>query len=410
MRLYSVSVSVLVLPMSLLLLVLLVPSPVAGQQQALMDYLERRLQAIEDRISLWNDQTGRYAAELRDAKQQLIGKLEGLEKSKDTQRAELEALGGRVQRVEREMDFLETHKEAPLPCVELDDKLLEQQVTVAKETIKPRYAKLSGCTDVLDSIKGMKILKRFGSHDGVWARDMSGGTGSGRVYIFNGTSDDLIYQYPSLRDFSSSSGTALATPIRLSRQWSGAGHVVYKGHAYVLEEGAEHRLLKLRLPGGLLVDSSVLPLSNLIPPYGLTPHTLLDLSVDEEGLWCVYASSSGTGGDTHHLSLAKMDADTLAVTHTWTTPCPRDNAEAAFMACGTLYVVYNTRLPGRSRVQCVYDAADPSTAEDAIHTYFPRRQGAHSSLKYSVQEKMLYAWGQGYQILYKLNMRSKLDM
>ncbi|KAG5275327.1 hypothetical protein AALO_G00146180 [Alosa alosa] len=52
----------------------------AAQQQALMDYLERRLQAIEDRISLWHEQTTRYAAELREVKQQMVSQLEVLDK------------------------------------------------------------------------------------------------------------------------------------------------------------------------------------------------------------------------------------------------------------------------------------------------------------------------------------------
>ncbi|KAL2091197.1 hypothetical protein ACEWY4_013460 [Coilia grayii] len=392
---------VLLLVLPVLLLVLL--GLVGGQQQALMDYLERRLQAIEERISLWHEQTTRYASELREAKQALVLQLEGLEKSKEVQRGELDGLGTRVSRVEREMDFLETQKEAQ-PCVDVDEKLVEQQVTVAKEKTKLKYAKLSGCKDMLESVKGMKILKRFGDSEGVWGRDMS--LGAGRVYIFNGSSDDTLYQFPSLRDFTSSSGTTLGTPIRLPGQWRGMGHVVYRSHAYLLEEGAEPRLLKVSLPGGALADSSVLPLVELLPPYTLTPDTLLDLAVDEEGLWAIYATRT----DPRHVALAKMDADTLAVSHTWSTPCARENAEAAFVVCGTLYVVYNTRLPGRSRVQCVYDVGELLAADEAPLTYFPRRQGAHSSLKYSPHEKLLYAWGQGYQILYKLTMRSKLDI
>ena len=46
-------------------------------------------------------------------------------------------------RVEREMDYLETQKEAQ-PCVDVDDKLVEQQVIVAREKNKLKYAKLSG--------------------------------------------------------------------------------------------------------------------------------------------------------------------------------------------------------------------------------------------------------------------------
>ncbi|XP_041944529.1 olfactomedin-like protein 3A isoform X2 [Alosa sapidissima] len=375
----------------------------AAQQQALMDYLERRLQAIEDRISLWHEQTTRYAAELREVKQQMVSQLEVLDKRGEGLRSELDGLGSRVGRVEREMDYLDTQKETQ-PCVDVDERLVEQQVTVARERTKLKYAKLSGCKDVMASVKGMKVLKRLGGSAGMWTKDMTSGVGG--VYVFNGSSSDTLHQFSSVRDFTSSQGTALATPLKLPGQWSGTGHAVYQGHAYYMEDSAELRLLKVSLTDGALADSSVLPLPDLVPAYALTPDTYVDLAVDEEGLWAIYATRESQ----RHLSLAKMDAGTLAVMQLWTTPCPRENAEAAFVVCGALHVVYNSRLPGRSRVQCVYDVGDLQPADEAPLAYFPRRQGAHSSMKYSPHEKLLYAWDQGYQILYKLTMKNKLEV
>ncbi|KAB5536981.1 hypothetical protein PHYPO_G00113520 [Pangasianodon hypophthalmus] len=124
-------------------LVVLLGGVAAAQQQALMDYLERRLLAIEDRISLWHEQTSRYTSELRELKQQIVAQLEGLDKNKEALRSELDAVGVRVDRVEREMDYLGTQNGAQ-PCVDVDDKLVEQQVTVAKERNKSKYAKLTG--------------------------------------------------------------------------------------------------------------------------------------------------------------------------------------------------------------------------------------------------------------------------
>lgn len=66
-----------------------------------------------------------------------------MDKNKEALRSELDAVGTRVERVEREMDYLETQNGAQ-PCVEADDKLVEQQVTVAKEKNKSKYAKLTG--------------------------------------------------------------------------------------------------------------------------------------------------------------------------------------------------------------------------------------------------------------------------
>lgn len=374
-----------------------------AQHQALMDYLERRLLVIEDRIALWHEQTNRYATELREFKQQMVLQLENLDKDKETLRTNLDGVGTRVDRIEREMDYLETQNGAP-PCVDVDDKLVEQQVTVMKERNKAKYAKLSDCRDMISSIKAMKILKRVGGPKGMWTKDVS--SSSGKVYIFNGTDENTIHEFASVRDFSSSQGTSQAKPLRLPSAWQGTGHAIYNSHAYYVKEGEELRVIKYDLINSSVADSAVLPIQNHVPVYGLTPETVIDLAADEEGLWAIYA----TRENERHISVAKLDANTLDIEQMWDTPCSRENAEAAFVICGTVYVVYNSKLPSRSRVQCVFDVSDMVTNEDAPLVYFPKRYGSHSSLKYNPLEQLIYAWDDGYQILYKLVMKKKLEV
>ncbi|XP_076860554.1 olfactomedin-like protein 3A [Brachyhypopomus gauderio] len=384
-------------------LVVVLSGLATAQQQALMDYLERRLLAIEDRISLWHEQTSRYASELREFKQQMVSQLEGLDKNKETLRSELDAVGVRVDRVEREMDYLETQNGAQ-PCVDVDDKLVEQQVTVAKEKNKAKYSKLTDCSDMISSIKAMKILKRVGGHKGMWTKDT--GSSSGKVYIFNGTGEDTLYEFGSMRDLSSSQGMAGATSIQLPYAWGGMGHVVYNNHLYFVKDDEELRLVKFDLQNRLVADSAVFPAKDQLPVYTLNPETYVDLAADEEGLWAIYATKENE----KHVSLAKVDPKTLAIEQMWDTPCPRENAEAAFVVCGTVYVVYNSKLPSRSRIQCVFDVSDMVTNDDAPTVYFPKRYGTHSSLKYSPLEQLLYAWDDGYQMLYKLQLKKKLEV
>lgn len=97
----------------------------------------------QDRISLWHEQTTRYASELRELKQQMVSQLENLDKEKETLRTNLDGVGTRVDRVERELDYLETQNGVQ-PCVDVDDKLIEQQVTLVKEKHRTKYSKLSG--------------------------------------------------------------------------------------------------------------------------------------------------------------------------------------------------------------------------------------------------------------------------
>ncbi|XP_070815168.1 olfactomedin-like protein 3A [Chaetodon trifascialis] len=374
-----------------------------AQHQALIDYLERRLLAIEDRISLWHEQTTRYASELRELKQQMVSQLENLDKEKETLRTNLDSVGSRVDRVERELDYLETQNGAQ-PCVDVDDKLIEQQVTLVKEKQRAKYSKLSDCSDMISSIKAMKILKRVGGPKGMWTKDTS--RASGKVYIFNGTDEDTIHEFATIQDLTRSLGLSQSKSLKLPSAWTGTGHIVYNNHAYYISQAEEIMLVKYDMKNSSVTDTAVFPVQDHVPVYGLTPETVMDLAVDEEGLWGIYA----TRQNERHISLAKMDAKSLDIEQMWDTNCPRDNAEAAFVICGTLYVVYNSKQPGRSRVQCVFDVNDMVTNEDAPLIYFPKRYGTHSSLKYNPQEQLLYAWDDGYQILYKLVMKKKLEV
>lgn len=270
--------------------------------------------------------------------------------------------------------------------------------------VKPVALSFSDCSDMISSIKAMKILKRVGGPKGTWTKDTS--RGSGKIYIFNGTDEDTIHEFATVQDFSRSLGLSLSKDLKLPSAWKGTGHVVFNNHVYYINQADEIMVVKYDIKNNSLKDSAVFPVQDHVPVYGLTPETVMDLAVDEEGLWAIYA----TRQNERYISLAKMDANSLDIEQMWDTNCPRENAEAAFVICGTLYVVYNTKQPGRSRVQCVFDVNGMVTNEDAPLVYFPKRYGAHSSLKYNPHEQLLYAWDDGYQILYKLIMKKKLEI
>ncbi|XP_021421735.1 olfactomedin-like protein 3B [Oncorhynchus mykiss] len=376
--------------------------------QGLMDYLENRFLAIEDRMLIWHEQSNRYNTELRHFKKQTAEFIKGLNQDHGTLRQDLEGTGVRVDRVEREMDYIETQNPAK-PCVNQADRMVDVDLEV-KERVKERkrggeedgYSRVLDCIDIISSIRAMKILKRMGSPKGMWTKDAR----TSKVYVFNGTAEDTVYQFSSVLDFSSYPGVAHSRPIRLPSLWSGTGCAVYNGYAYYVMEGADElQVIKYDLANGTLADSAVFPVevADHRPVYSLNPETAVDLAADEEGLWALY-----TTRESESINLAKMDPDSLDIEQMWDTQCPQENAEAAFVVCGTVYVVYNTRVPSRSRVQCVFDVNDAVTNEEAPLLYFPRRYGLHASLKYNPQEKQIYAWDDGYLILYKLSMTRKL--
>ncbi|CAN8200191.1 unnamed protein product [Coccothraustes coccothraustes] len=387
----------------LLLLPLLAPA-LRAQQQQFMEYVERRITLLEERISQWHDQSSRYSTELRDFKNQVLGMLEAAEKEREALRAEAEGTAVRVDRLEREVDYLETQNPAP-PCVEVDETLMDKQVATAKQRKNEKYTKLTDCSDTIASVRAMKILKRFGSASGLWTKDAAGS--SEKIYVFDGTANDTVYVFPRMREFTLFSATRKAARIKLPYPWVGTGHLVYDGHLYYIrQQGLSFQVIKFNLANKTVVDSSVFPAEEQIPVFGLSPSTYIEVSADEEGLWAIYATKE----DEKNMCLAKLDPASLDIEQMWDTPCPRENAEGAFVVCGALHVVYNTRLPSRARVQCVFDVSGTLAPEDASLVYFPKRYGSHASLKYSPRERQIYAWDDGYQIIYRMEMKKKLEV
>ncbi|XP_020507014.2 olfactomedin-like protein 3B [Labrus bergylta] len=379
--------------------------------QGLMDYLENRLLAIEDRMQFWHDQSHRYHTELKDFKKLTAEAMDALSKEHSLLFKDLEGASVRVDRVEREMDFVETLT-SPRACVKKADKVVEQgawgleesrgEEEEEEEEWEEVQSRLSDCVEILSGIRSVKILKRVGSPKGMWTRDPR----SSKVYVFNGTSGDSVYQFNSVRDFSSSPGASSSRQIRLPSDFSGPGSAIYNGFLYYIEQEAETDMQVVRydLTSDFVTDIAMFPVESRAAVYGLNPETVADLAADDEGLWLLYASSDSEP----NIHLAKMDPATLDIEQIWDTRCPREKAEAAFVICGTVYVVYNTRLASRSRVQCLFDVNDMVLSEEAPLLYFPRRYGAHASLKYNPEEKQLYAWDDGYQIIYRLTMKRKL--
>ncbi|KAG7519225.1 hypothetical protein JOB18_004250 [Solea senegalensis] len=380
--------------------------------QGLMDYLENRLLAIEDRMQFWHEESRRYHTELKDFKKLTTETMDGLRTEHSVLFKDLEGAAVQMDRVEREMDNVETQT-SPRACANKADKVVEQGVWGLEESRgeeeeeeedwEELHSEVSDCVEIISGIRSVKILKRLGSPKGMWTRDPR----SSRVYVFNGTSGDVIYQFDSVQDFSRSSGVEEGSKqIQLPFSWIGPGSAVFNSCLYYLkqEAGADMQVVKYDLLSGSVTDTAMFPVDSHATVYNLNPEIVADLAVDDEGLWLLYANSDSEP----NINLAKMDPATLDIEEIWDTRCPREHAEAAFVVCGTVYVVYNTRLPSRSRVQCVFDVNDMVISEEAPLLYFPRRYGAHASLKYNPEEKQLYGWDDGYQIIYRLTMKRKL--
>lgn len=262
----------------------------------------------------------------------------------------------------------------------------------------------SECSIRFSGIKSQKILKKAGDVVGSWLKDPA--TDPSKVYLFSGSRNNTLLQFSSLKTFTESNLTSTPNVIQLPRSWQGTGHAVYNGFVYYHNADTRNEVLKVNLVDRTVADRMILPTAGRMPTYGLSPHTFLDFAVDEMGLWVIYADPD-IGGN---LVLTKLDTKSLSVEHTWDTACKSHNAEGAFVICGTMYVVYNSHSGGRSSVQCLFDIHDTVLTEELPAMYFPKRYSSHSFMHYDLQDKQIYAWDDGYQTIYQLDLKNKLQV
>lgn len=390
-----------VVPVLLLLAVGSVRSQSSSQDAFIIQYMERRLAQIEERLNHCEQNTMSVTQKAYDISSELKGYMTTLTVLRSDVKSQVDGVSSRVERVERELEYLE-NKLPTQSDIEMEEALLEQQIKAAELDQMKKKANIkveNDCSTALSQIKSLKIVKKAGDTSGSWFKDPS--EGSSKVYLLSGIRNNSLLEYVSLKSFTERTISPPPKVVQLPSHWQGTGHVVYNGFIYYHKADTPNQILKVDLLNGTVVDSTLLPGAGRLPVYSLNPNTYLDMAVDELGLWVIHADPEYAG----NLVIAKLDRVSLAVEYTWDTQCKSHDAEGAFLICGTLYVVYNTRYGGRSTIQCLYDIHDTIHSEESPVMFFPKRYTTHSSIHYNPKDKQLYAWDDGYQTIYKVETR-----
>ncbi|KAM4573052.1 olfactomedin-like protein 3 [Odontesthes bonariensis] len=378
-----------------------VQSQGSSQDAFIIQYLERRLSQMEERLNQCEQNTLSFTQKTYDLSSEIRGCLSTLTVLRSEVKSQMDSVSARVDRVERELEYLE-NKIPTQSDIEMEEALLEQQIIAAELEQLKKKATINvenDCSTTLSQIKSLKIVKKAGDTHGSWFKDPSGG--SAKVYLLSGVRNNTLQEYVSLESFTEKTSMPPAKMVQLPFNWQGTGHVVFNGFLYYHKADTPNQILKVDLQNGTVADSTLLPGAGRLPVYSLNPDTYLDLAVDELGLWVVHADPEYGG----NLVITKLDKGSLAVEYTWDTQCRSRDAEGAFLMCGTLYVVYNTRYGGRSTIQCLYDIHDTIHSNESPVMFFPKRYTSHSSIHYHPGEKQLYAWDDGYQTIYKVETR-----
>ncbi|XP_042670302.1 olfactomedin-like protein 1 [Centrocercus urophasianus] len=371
------------------------------QDAALMNYIDQRILSLENRLEKCNQDILDYVEEFQDFAKLVLSRLSGLNSYKTEVKDEVENLLTRVERAQRDIDYFGSVRDSKT-CVEVDEDLVKQQLLEeAEEKRKLKVMLNASCDYMLTSVKSLKIVKKTGDKHGSWMKDP--GKKHTKIYLLNGTVNNVIFEFANIMTFMESNHTLKARRVILPFPWEGTGHIIYQGFLFYHRHGSLNEIIKFNIQKRNIVDYMLLPGAGRIPAYQLSPSTKIDFAVDEQGLWAIHAEPE-IGGN---LVITKINHITMSVEHTWDTTCSSKDAEAAFMACNTLYVVYNFPSGGTSRIQCVYDVLGTANTYEIPVLHFPKRQGSHSTIHYDPKEKLLLAWGDGSQIIYKLQNQKK---
>ncbi|NWI38246.1 OLFL1 protein, partial [Picathartes gymnocephalus] len=372
------------------------------QDAALLSYIDQRFLSLEKRLEKCNQDVLGYVEEFREFSRTVQSRLAGLNTGKAEVEREVENLLTRVQQAQRDLDYLGSVTDSNA-CVEVHEDLLQQQLLEEAEEKKRLKLMLNAsCDHVLAGIRSLKIVKKTGGKHGSWMKDP--GKKHAKIYLLSGSVNNVILEFANIMTFMENNQTVKARRVPLPLPWEGTGHVIYQGFLFYHRHGSLNEIVKFNIQRRSVADQMLLPGAGRVPAYQLSPQTKIDLAVDEQGLWALHAEPE-TGGN---LVVTKINAGSMAVEHSWDTPCSSRDAEAAFMACNTLHVVYNSPSGGSSRIQCVYDVLGALSAHTNPGLPFPKRQGGHCTVHYNPKEKQLFAWGDGSQIVYKLHTEQKV--
>ncbi|NWR64286.1 OLFL1 protein, partial [Bucorvus abyssinicus] len=372
------------------------------QDAALINYIDQRILSVEKRLEKCNQDILDYVEEFRDFSKMVQSRLAGLNNYKAEVKSEVENLLRRIERAQRDIDYLGSVTNSNI-CIEVHEDLVKQQLLEeAEEKKKLKLTLNASCDHMLAGIKSLKIVKKAGDKHGSWMKDP--GKKHAKIYVLNGSVNNVILEFANIMTFMESNHTLKGHRVTLPFPWEGTGHIIYQGFLFYHRYGSLNEIIKFNIQKKNTTDRMLLPGAGRIPAYQLSPSTKIDLAIDEQGLWAIHAEPE-TGGN---IVITKINHITMAVEHTWDTSCNSKDAEAAFMVCNTLYVVYNLPSGGTSRIQCVYDILDAVNTYEIPVLHFPRRQGSHSTIHYNPKEKQLFAWGDGSQIIYKLHTKQKV--
>ncbi|XP_066548290.1 adhesion G protein-coupled receptor L2 isoform X5 [Amia ocellicauda] len=255
------------------------------------------------------------------------------------------------------------------------------------------------CPGTLKAVGDSSFLFEAEQQAGAWCKDpLQAGD---KIYFMPWTPyrTDTLIEYASLDDFQNLRQT---TTYKLPHRVDGTGFVVYDGAVFFNKERTRN-IVKFDLRTRIKSGEAIINNANYhdTSPYKWGGKTDIDLAVDENGLWVIYATEQNNG----MIVISQLNPYTLRFEATWDTTYDKRSASNAFMICGVLYVVRSTYEDNESEVSkslidYVYNTKQ--NRGEFVDIPFPNQYQYIAAVDYNPRDNQLYVWNNFYILRYNL--------
>ncbi|XP_035393612.1 adhesion G protein-coupled receptor L2 isoform X3 [Cygnus atratus] len=255
------------------------------------------------------------------------------------------------------------------------------------------------CPGTLKAIVDTPYLYEAEQKAGAWCKDPL--QAADKIYFMPWTPyrTDTLIEYASLEDFQNG---RQQTTYKLPNRVDGTGFVVYDGAVFFNKERTRN-IVKFDLRTRIKSGEAIINYANYhdTSPYRWGGKTDIDLAVDENGLWVIYATEQNNG----MIVISQLNPYTLRFEATWETTYDKRAASNAFMICGVLYVVRsvyqdNESETGKNAIDYVYNTR--LSRGEHVDVPFPNQYQYIAAVDYNPRDNQLYVWNNNFILRYSL--------
>ncbi|XP_061489463.1 adhesion G protein-coupled receptor L2 isoform X4 [Rhineura floridana] len=255
------------------------------------------------------------------------------------------------------------------------------------------------CPGTLKAVVDSPNLYEAEQKAGAWCKDPL--QAADKIYFMPWTPyrTDTLIEYASLEDFQNG---RQQTTYKLPNRVDGTGFVVYDGAVFFNKERTRN-IVKFDLRTRIKSGEAIINYANYhdTSPYRWGGKTDIDLAVDENGLWVIYATEQNNG----MIVISQLNPYTLRFEATWETTYDKRAASNAFMICGVLYVVRsvyqdNESETGKNSIDYIYNTR--LSRGEHVDIPFPNMYHYIAAVDYNPRDNQLYVWNNNFILRYSL--------